>query len=61
MVCLNKSKQYNAWNGLVPDYSILFVDMSEHKLEKDIEIYSWELLRLKYPNYRVSSGSEKGP
>jgi hypothetical protein len=41
-VCLNKSKQYNAWNGLVPDYSILFVDMSEHKLEKDIEIYSWE-------------------
>ena len=38
MVCLNKSKQCNAWNGLVSDYSILFVDRREHKPEKDITI-----------------------
>ena len=38
MVCLNKSKECNVWNGFVPDYSILFVDRRECTPEKDIVI-----------------------
>jgi hypothetical protein len=42
MVCLNKSKQCNAWSGCVPDYSIWFVDRREYTPEKDVVIYSRE-------------------
>jgi len=42
MVCLNKSKQCNAWSGCVPDYLIWFVDRREYEPEKDIVTNSRE-------------------
>jgi hypothetical protein len=46
MVCLNKSKQCNAWRGCVPDYSIWFVDRREYTTEKDSDLQQ-EVIALK--------------